>query len=120
MRKLIFALIALAAGAGVGLFFGWYVWPVTYTQAVPSRMSQDWRDETIWMAAQSFAYDRDLEAARARLRPLGSADDLGQLVLKRAALAIQQNLPAEQITYLARLAAALGARSTQLDLYLSP
>ena len=120
MRKLILALLVLALGIGAGLFFGWYVWPVTYTESAPSRMGQDWRDEAIWMAAQSFAYDRDLEAAQARLRPLSPSANLGQLVLDRAELAIQQNLPPQQITYLARLAAALGARSARIEPYLSP
>src|SRR5512136_2832322 len=100
MRKLIFGLIALAAGIGVGLFFGWYVWPVTYTEAAPSRMRQDWQDETIWMAAQSFAYERDLEAAQTRLRRLRPGGNLGQLVLDRAERAIEQQLPPKQISYL--------------------
>ena len=119
MRKILFILIALVAGIGVGLVVGWYVWPVTYTESAPTRMRQDWKDEAIWMAAQAFAYDRDLEAAQARLRPLG-ADDLGRLVLERAEKAIAQNLSRQHITSLARLAAALGARSERTDPYLSP
>ena len=119
MRKLIFTLIALAAGIGLGLLIGWYAWPVTYTESAPMRMRQDWKDEAVWLAAQAFAYDRDLEAAQARLRPLG-ADDLGQLVLARAEKAIAQNLSTRQIAHLVRLAAALGARSERTDPYLSP
>ncbi len=119
MRRIIFILIALAAGVGLGLVVGWYVWPVTYTESAPTRMRQDWKDEAIWMAAQAFAYDRDLEAAQIRLRPLG-ADDLGKLVLARTEKAIAQNLAPKQITSLARLAAALGARSERTDPYLSP
>src|SRR5574342_47267 len=119
MRKILFTLLALATGIGLGLFVGWYVWPVTYTESAPTRMRQDWKDEAIWMAAQAFAYDRDLQAAQARLRPLGS-DDLGTLVLERAEKAIAQNLPAKHIVNLARLAAALGARSERTDPYLSP
>lgn len=119
MRKILFTLIALVAGIGLGLVVGWYVWPVTYTESAPMRMRQDWKDEAIWMAAQAFAYDRDLEAAQARLRPLG-ADDLGALVLERTEKAITQNLPTQHITSLARLAAALGARSERTDTYLSP
>jgi hypothetical protein len=119
LRKLIFTLIALAAGIGLGLLIGWYVWPVNYTESVPARMRQDWKDEAVWLAAQAFAYDRDLEAAQARLRPLGS-EDLGQLVLDRAEKAIEQNLARQQIAHLARLAAALGARSDRTDPYLSP
>jgi hypothetical protein len=78
---------------------GWYVWPVTYTESAPVRMRQDWKDEAIWMAAQAFAYDHDLEAARARLRPLG-ADDLGTLVLERTEKAISQNLSRQHIASL--------------------
>src|SRR5512135_1389139 len=107
MRKIVFILIALAAGLGLGLVLGWYVWPVTYTESAPTRMRQDWKDEAIWMAAQAFAYDRDLEAALLRLRPLG-ADDPGKLVLERTEKAIAQHLAAQHITHLARLAAALG------------
>src|SRR5512139_3151363 len=119
MRKILFALIALAAGIALGLLVGWYVWPVTYTESAPARLRQDWKDEAIWIAAQAFAYDRDLEAAQARLRPLGS-DDLGKLVLDRAEKAILQNLPTQHITSLARLAAALGARSERTNPYLTP
>jgi hypothetical protein len=119
MRKLIFILIALTAGIGLGLLIGWYVWPVTYTESAPTRMRQDWKDEAVWLAAQAFAYDRDLEAAQARLRPLGS-EDLGLLVLDRAEKAIDQNLSRQQIAHLVRLAAALGAHSERTDPYLSP
>ena len=119
MRKIIFALIALAAGIGLGLLIGWYVWPVSYTESAPMRMRQDWKDEAVWLAAQAFAYDHDLEAAQARLRVLGS-DDLGKLVLDRTEKAITQNLSRLQIAHLARLAAALGARSANTDPYLSP
>ncbi len=119
MRKIIFVLIAVAIGLGLGVVVGWYVWPVSYTEAQPNRMGASWKDESIWLAAQAFAYDHDLEAAQAHLRPLGTTD-LGQLVLDRATRAIDQKLPPLQITYLARLAAALGARSPQTDAYLTP
>src|SRR5512141_3446516 len=119
MRKILFTFIALAAGIGLGLLVGWYAWPVTYTESAPTRMRQDWKDEAIWMAAQAFAYDHDLEAAQNRLRPLGS-DDLGDLVLKRTEKAIAQNLSQQHIAHLARLAAALGARSDRTDPYLNP
>lgn len=119
VRNLWQVLVVLAVGLGLGLIIGWYVWPVTYTEAMPSCMRQDWKDEAVWMAAQGFAYDHDLEAAQARLRPLGS-DDLGQLVLDRAKLAIEQKLSPAEITYLARLAAAFGARDSAVDPYLTP
>jgi hypothetical protein len=41
-------------------------------------------------------------------------------VIDRAERALDQNWPAIQITYLARLAAAFGTRSARLDPYLAP
>ena len=98
---------------------GWYVWPVTYTESAPTRLRQDWKDEAIWMAAQAFAYDRDLEAAQARLRPLGS-DDLGESGVGACRQSHRAKLVRQQIANLARLAAAFGARSERTDPYLNP
>ena len=119
MRRLVFGLLALALGVGAGVLIGWYLSPPAVTDAAPDLLRQDWKDETIWMAAQAYAYDRDLEAALARLNPLGNAD-LGRAVRDRAEVALDQNWPPSQIGYLARLAAALGARSPRLDPYLAP
>ncbi len=118
MRKIVFGLMALALGLGAGALLGWYVWP-TNAQAAPDQLRQDWKNEAIWMAAQAYAYNHDLEAALARLSPLGH-EDVGALVRDRAEVALDQNWPAHQIAYLARLAAALGARSPRLDPYLTP
>ncbi len=119
MRKFVFGLIALAAGLGAGALIGWSVWPITTPPATPAQLRQDWKNEAVWMAAQAYAYDHDLEAALTRLSPLG-ADDVGALVRDRAEAALDQNWPPLQIAYLARLSAALGTRSPRLEPYLTP
>jgi hypothetical protein len=119
MRKLPLLFISLLFGIGLGLLVGWFVWPVNVVENPPSDLRSDWKDEAIWLAAQAFAYDGDLELAQTRLAPLGS-DDLGHLVLDRAERAIDQKFPALQVKYMARLAAAFGATSLQLDAYLRP
>ncbi|MBI5566449.1 MAG: hypothetical protein HY870_16230 [Chloroflexi bacterium] len=119
MRKIVFGLLALALGLGAGALIGWYVWPANTPQARPDQLRQDWKNEAVWMAAQAYAYDHDLEAALIRLSPLGT-EDVGALVRDRAEAALDQNWPSNQIAYLARLAAALGARSPRLDSYLTP
>lgn len=119
MRNVVLGLLAITLGAVAGLLLGWYVWPVTLTDVAPDRLRADWQDEAIWMAAQAYAYDRDLEAALARLQPLGHPD-LGGVVRDRAERALSQNWPAVQVSYLARLAAALGSRSPQLEPFLTP
>ena len=95
MRKPFVVLIGLVIGSGLGLFIGWGLIPINYTETSPAVLRQDWKDEAAWMAAQAFAYDHDLEAATDRLSPLGS-NYVGRLVLDR------------------------GARSARVDPYLTP
>ena len=119
-RRILPALIGLAIGLGLGLVIGWYVWPVTYSGAPPSALAPGWRREAIWMTAQAFAYDGDLEAASGRLSPIFGNVDLGPLVLERAEQAVGEGLPPSEIARIARLAAAYGARSPRVDPYLRP
>ncbi len=118
-RRLLPALFGLALGLGLGLFVGWYVWPATYTGASPSALTPGWKNESIWMAAQAFEYDGDLEAAGGRLAPVFGPVDLGPIVLQRAETAIDNGFPPVEIARMARLAAAFGARSPRVDAYLS-
>ena len=119
MRRLMMGGLILLLGAGAGLLVGWSLWPAVPIDAPPDQLRADWKDEAVWMAAQAYAYDRNLTDAIARLQPLGE-DDLGRLVLERAERALAANMPPREIRYLARLAAALGTRSPQIDPYLTP
>lgn len=118
-QRLLPTLIGLAFGIGIGLFVGWYAWPATFTGSSPSVLAPGWKNETIWMAAQAFAYDGDLEAASGRLAPVFGSVDLGPIVLARAERAVVDGLLPGEIAHLARLAAAYGARSSRTDPYLT-
>ncbi len=118
-RRILPALIGLALGISIGLFVGWYAWPATWTDVPASVLAPGWKNEAIWMAAQAFAYDGDLEAASGRLAPLFGSADLGPIVLARAEKAIDDGFPPNEIAHLARLAAAYGARSPRVDPYLT-
>ena len=118
-RRILSALIGLALGIGLGLLVGWYAWPVTYTGAPASALAPGWKNESIWMAAQAFAYDGDLEAASGRLAPVLGNVDLGPIVLARAEKAIGDGFPPIEIARIGRLAAAYGARSPRVDPYLT-
>ena len=119
IRRLLFALIGLALGISIGLFVGWFVWPATFTGAPPSVLAPGWKSEAIWVAAQAYAYDGDLEAASGRLAPVFGSVDLGPIVLARVEEAIDEGFPPVEIAHLARLAAAYGARSLRTDPFLS-
>lgn len=60
-------LLALFAGAGLGLFLAWYVFPVSYTDAQPFDLSARDKDEMIRMIASSYALDNSFELANQRL-----------------------------------------------------
>jgi len=120
IRRLLLALIGLALGIGIGLFVGWFAWPASFTGAPPSVLAPGWKNEAIWMAAQAYASDGDLEAASGRLAPVFGGVDLGPSVLARAEKAIEEGFPPDEIAHLARLAAAYGARSPRADPFLSP
>ena len=78
MRKILLLVISLVVGIGLGLFIGWYAWPVNFIETSPADLRSDWKDEAIWLAAEAYAYDGNLELAQARLAPLGS-DDLASI-----------------------------------------
>ena len=119
IRRLLLALIGLALGIGIGLLVGWFAWPVTLTDAPPSALAPGWKSEAIWVAAQAYAYDGDLEVASGRLAPVFGSVDLGPIVLARAEKAIDEGFAPNEIAHLARLAAAYGARSPRTDPFLN-
>jgi len=119
IRRLLVAFIGLALGVGIGLFVGWFAWPASFTGAPPSVLAPGWKNEAIWMAAQAYAYDGDLEAASGRLAPVFGSVDLGPIARERAEKAIDEGLPPDEIARLARLAAAYGARSPRADPFLN-
>ena len=71
-RILIFLLLGLAMGTGLGLAVGWIVWPTEFTDANPSVLQKTYRDDYVQMIADTYALDNDLAAAQSHLNELGS------------------------------------------------
>jgi hypothetical protein len=117
LRTLIVILLGLAVGVGIGLATGWSL-PVNSPQTAPSALSAEWQSDWVLMTAQMYHLDGDLPAAKQRLAPLGQVDP-GALVAQRGEQAIAEGLPPRYIGTLARLAAALGARTPTLAPYLA-
>ena len=118
MRRALFVIVlGLVIGLGLGLTVGW-LFPVTPVKTAPSSLSPDGQADWILMTAQAFSLDGDLDLAKQRLALLG-ADDLGARVAARGEQAIAEGLPPDYVGALARLAAALEARSDALSPYLS-
>ena len=116
-RTLLVVVLGLVVGVASGLAIGWS-WPISTVKTDPSALSVDWQADWVLMTAQAYSLDGDLDAARQRLAMLGGGDP-GPQVAQRGERAMAEELPPSYIGSLARLAAALGARTPELDPYLS-
>ncbi|HIQ06041.1 MAG TPA: hypothetical protein EYH31_10230 [Anaerolineae bacterium] len=86
--------IAFTIGLFLGWFlFGWYVWPVEWTNALPQDLETTARSEYLTMVAQSYRAAGSLEEAQRRL----SSWDPSELAQQLSQLA-QENERAGKIT----------------------
>jgi hypothetical protein len=111
-------LVALAAGIGAGLLVSWVLWPVEYVDVAPHSLMPAHRQEYIVLIGMSYAYDRDLGLAQARLAALGDLAVIGPEVVMLAEKHAVQGVRDEQVRALAMLALALGFRRAALAAYL--
>ncbi len=109
--------LALAVGAGLGLYIGWVAAPVEYTNTAPSSLSQSYKDDYILMIATLYAQDQNVEAARAQLSQLGFANP-GPAVAEAAQRYLTAHAQPNDLRRLARLAAAFNAALPELQDYL--
>jgi hypothetical protein len=111
----------ITAGAAVGLILafaiGWWIWPVQYTNTAPDVLRQDYRDDYVVMVATAHEVEQDLEQARNRLKLLDPEEPAAPVV-ELAERLVEAGGSAEDITYLARLAWALGNLPPTLTPYL--
>ena len=112
------AIVGLLSGTGLGLWYGWEVDPVAYTDTDIADLHPLYKDEFILMVSKAYALDGDLDTARARIALLAlpaPADAVADL----AERAISQVKPPPQIRVLAQLASAMGAPRESFGPYLS-
>jgi hypothetical protein len=103
----------LVLGLALGFAIGWWLWPVQYTNTAPRALRQDHQDDYIVMVATAYAVEGDLELARERLELLNQEEPTVP-VIELAERIIESKGSTEDVGYLARLAAALGAHSPTL------
>lgn len=106
-RWLPIALAALA-GIGLGLFYGWVVSPVEFSEITPEALRIDFRTDYVLMVAEAFRLEGDEAAAARRLAILGGRPP-GILVAEAYTYAEQAEYPADDLAYLQELAVALQA-----------
>jgi hypothetical protein len=113
--------IALLAGLAVGLALGltltWQVWPVQYYDTDPVDLRPEIKEEYLVLISTAYSLDGDLDKAKRRLRALGERED-GQTVAALAERYVQEGRGVTATRGLARLAYALGARSSAILVFI--
>ena len=70
--RLLFILIALATGIGLGLVYGWVVDPVDFFDLTPDTLRADYRADYVLMTAEAYRVEQDPGLASRRLAIFGS------------------------------------------------
>ena len=109
--------IGLIMGIGLGLFLGWVAWPTEFTDANPSVLAEDFKQDYVLMIATDYAGTGDLAAARQQVSSLGAGgeDFLFSFTLDQI---LQGSDPAD-IKPLVQLANDLGRYSPAMDPFLT-
>ena len=71
-NRLIFILIALAAGIGMGLAYGWIIDPVDFFDLTPDTLRADYKADYVLMTAEAYRLEHDPGLAARRLAIFGS------------------------------------------------
>src|ERR1700687_5472120 len=110
MKRVLPALLGLAAGLGLALLYTWVISPVQYIDTAPNSLRADYQAAYAQLAARAYAVDGDLGRARTRLALLGMKNPARQVV----ALAERAPAGGDQAggRALAALASALGGQPT--------
>lgn len=69
------AAVALVAGIGLGLLFGWVIYPVQWVDASAEHLRADLRSSYLRMAIESYAASDDAETLLSRYQDLGRYAD---------------------------------------------
>jgi hypothetical protein len=72
MSRWILPLLTLVIGISLGLYYGWVVSPVQYTDTAPDTLRADYRADYVLMVAETYQMEMDPDLAVRRLAVLGS------------------------------------------------
>jgi hypothetical protein len=71
-ERWLFVVLALLAGIGLGLAYGWLVDPVEYFDLTPDTLNADYKADFVLMVAESYRVEQDPGLAARRLAVFGS------------------------------------------------
>lgn len=106
MPRWLSILITAFLGLALGLFYGWKINPVQYTDITPDVLSIDFRTDYVLMVAEAYRTEQDPELAAQRLAVFGSQPP-ALIAGEAETYARQTGYPPEDVTLIQELAVAL-------------
>ena len=113
--SIIYILLGLFAGLGLGLLYSWQISPVTYVDASPSILRADFKDQYRILIAAAYASSHDLPRAQSRLELLSNTDPTSDLSAQAQRM-LANGASKESVQSLAQLAADLQQGYASLSL----
>jgi hypothetical protein len=115
MRRWIFFLLSIVLGVGIGMFFGWVVQPIEFTNTTYNSLREDFRTDYVLMTAETYSLEQSTPAAIRRLTALSDTPALEQI--RQAILfAEEAGYNDQDLGYLRSLQSALEAAGAQSGL----
>jgi len=114
VKRVLLALIGLAAGVGIGLLLGWNVWPVEYYDTEILALHSTYKSEYAVMVGAAYELDGDWQRAADRLAALGETD-IGAWLRDLIHESIAAGRDPISIRYLIGMADRLGVRSDIME-----
>lgn len=108
MKHWVWILLALAAGIGLGLLYGWIIDPVEFTDLTPDTLRADYRADYILMVAEAYQAEKDADLAARRLAIFGS-DSPADIAASALPIGRENGFGASEISAIEDLVAALRA-----------
>lgn len=117
LRTMAWIGLGLLIGIGFGLFFGWAVWPIEYTEADPTVLEEAYERDYTVLIATAYSSGRDLTLANQRLASLGKEDPAGWLLSVTVNHILDED-DENEIRHLVLLSRDLGLYSPAMEPYL--
>ena len=109
-NRLIFIIIALVAGLGLGLAYGWLINPVDFFDLTPDTLRADYKTDYVLMTAEAYRIEQDPGLAARRLAIFGSQSP-SSIAAEGLAYARANGFPDSDIALIQELVTAMQAWS---------
>jgi hypothetical protein len=109
-KRWVFIILALAAGIGIGLAYGWVIDPVDFFNLTPDTLRADYKADYVLMAAEAYRLEQDPGLAARRLAVFGTQSP-SAIAAEGLAFARANGFSAADIALIQELVTALQAWS---------